>query len=91
MESWLWGALFFSFFDQVETLIDLSLPLTDEAVGGGVGGEGWGGLQPGLGQTSGSRRGHLSLVVAEQSAETQSANVALTSVRQRKSQEVWRL
>lgn len=35
--------------------------------------------------------GHLSLVVGEQSAETQRANAALTSVGQRESQEVWRL
>lgn len=62
-------------------------------MGGWWRGMGGGGLelQPGPGQTAGSRWGHLNLVVAEQSAETQRANAALTSVRQRESQEVWRL
>lgn len=59
--------------------MDFSSPLTDEVGGGGCVGGG-GGLQPGPGQTAGSRWGHLNLVVAEQSAEMQRANAALTSV-----------
>lgn len=84
-------------FDQVEFLMDFSSPLTDEAMeGGGRGvgvGVGGGALLP-WSAALGCRRaggGHLSLVVGEQSAETQRANAALTSVGQRESQEVWRL
>lgn len=82
-------------FDQVEFLMDFSSPLTDEAMegcGSGVG-VGGGALLP-WSAALGCRPaggGHLSLVVGEQSAETQRANAALTSVGQRESQEVWRL
>lgn len=82
----IWSLGFGRLFDQVEILMDFSSPLTDEVGGGGRAGGG-GGCCP----TAGSRWGHLNLVVAEQSAETQRANAALTSVRQRESQEVWRL
>lgn len=64
----IWCLGFGRLFDQVEILMDFSLPLTDEA---------------GSGQNASSRWGHLNLVVAEQSAETQRANAAFTSVRQR--------
>lgn len=69
--------------------MDFSSPLTDEAVRG-VGWRGVAAPPPG-GRLQAAGGGHLSLVVAEQSAETQRANAALTSVRQRESQEVWRL
>lgn len=82
----IWSLGFGRLFDQVEILMDFSSPLTDE-----VGGSGWAGGGGGCSPTAGSRWGHLNLVVAEQSAETQRANAALTSVRQRESQEVWRL